>query len=171
MVHLQGLSRLETHKLHADSVEILDLLHVFGGDANLLSTDWVEGADLIFIEYGSSFLANETLGVPKWLIVLCIDFLGCGLFGWHDCGIETQSDLSFRCKTEEALALSSLAELLLPDSLHQLTDPVLGPLNPQHFGELLLFIETDDVGKKLFDIENWALLVWVRHREELNVNA
>ena len=67
--------------------------------------------------------------------------------------------------------MSSLAELLLPDSLHQLTDPVLGPLNPQHFGELLLFIETDDVGKKLFDIENWALLVWVRHREKLNIDA
>jgi hypothetical protein len=96
VVDLQGISRLETHKLHADSVEILDLLHVFGGDADLLSAHWVEGADLIFVEYCSSFLANETLGVPKWLIVLCIDFLGCWLFGWHDCGIEAQSNLSFR---------------------------------------------------------------------------
>jgi hypothetical protein len=67
--------------------------------------------------------------------------------------------------------LSSLAELLLPDSLHQLTNPVLGALNTQHFGELLLFIEADDVGEKLFDIENWSLLVWVWHRKELNIDT
>ena len=171
VVHLQGLSRLETHELHANSVEILDLLHIFGSDANLLSTHWIEGADLIFVKHSSCFLANEPLGVPKWLIVLGIDFLGCGLFGWHDRRVEAQSDLSFRCQTEEALALSTLAELFLSDPLHQLTNPVLGSLYSQHFGELLLFIEADNVSEELFDIENWALLLWVRHREKLNVNT
>ena len=88
VVHLQGLSRFKAHKLHANSVEILDLLHIIGSDANLLSSHWVKGADLIFVKYGSCFLANKTLRVPKWLIVLGIDFLCCGLFGWHNCGIE-----------------------------------------------------------------------------------
>jgi hypothetical protein len=50
VVHLQGLSRLEPHELHANSVEILDLLHIFGGDADLLSTYGIEGADLIFVK-------------------------------------------------------------------------------------------------------------------------
>ena len=63
VVYLQGLSRLEPHELHANSVEILDLLHIFGGDADLLSTYGIEGADLIFVKYSSCFLANETLGV------------------------------------------------------------------------------------------------------------
>lgn len=97
VVHLQGLSRFKPHELHANSVEILDLLHIFGGDTNLLSTYRVEGADLIFVKYSSCLLANETLGVPKWLIVLGIDLLSCGLFGWHYRGIEAQSDLSFGC--------------------------------------------------------------------------
>ena len=97
VVHLQGFSRLEPHELHANSVKIFYLLHIFWSDANLLSTHWIEGADLIFVKYSSCLLANETLGVPQWLIVLGIDFLSCGLFGWHDCGIEAQSYLSFRC--------------------------------------------------------------------------
>lgn len=118
VVHLQGFSRLEPHELHANSVEILYLFHIFGSDANFFSAHRIEGADLIFVKYGSCLLTNETLGVPKWLIVLGIDFLGCGFFCWHDCGIEAQSDLSFWCQTEEALALSTLAELLLPDPLH-----------------------------------------------------
>ena len=171
VVHLQGLSRLEPHELHSNCVEILYLLHIFGSDPNLLPTNWIEGADLIFVKNSSCFLTYETLGVPKRLIILGIHFLSCGLFGWHNRGIEAQGDLSFWSKTEKALALSSLAELLLPDSLHQLTDPVLRSLYPQHFRELFLLIETNDVGEKLFDIENWALLMRVRHREELYVNS
>jgi hypothetical protein len=64
VVHFQGLSRFEPHKFHANSVEILDLLHIFGSDANFFSAYWIERADLIFVKNGSCFLANETLSVP-----------------------------------------------------------------------------------------------------------
>ena len=72
---------------------------------------------------------------------------------------------------EEALALDALPELLLPDALHQLRDPVLGVLDDQRFSKLLLLIEADYVGEELLHIEHGLLLICLRHLEQLDVHS
>ena len=94
VVDFQIRARLEAHKLHANCIEILYLLHIVRSDLDFLTSNWVEGTDLVLVKNRSSLITDESLSRFQRFVVGSINLLRAWLFCRHYSGIETQGNLS-----------------------------------------------------------------------------
>lgn len=128
VVDFQIRARLEAHQLHSNCIEILYLLHIIRGDLDFLTSNWVEGTDLVLVKNCACLITNESLSRFQRFIVCSINLLRGWLFSWHYSGIETKCNLSLGSQTKKTLTLSSLPKLFLSNPLHQLSYAILSPL-------------------------------------------
>jgi len=166
----EGTHGLEAHQLHAYAVKELDLLDILRGHSHFLSSSGVESADLVLIQHRTRFLAYESLGAPQRLVVFSIDFHRVRLLCGEDRGVESQSHLGLGGDTEQALTLSPLPELFLPDSFQQLSNSILCAFYLEHLSKIFIILHHDDICVESLHIEDRSLLLRLGHSKELYVH-
>lgn len=117
------------------------------------------------------FVADQFRSCLQRLVIDRVNLFNHGFLGWHEGSEETQGNLSIFRQIKHALSLSSLFEFLLPYSFHQLEKAALSLVDVEETVVNFVFVEGDDVGEELANVEHRPDLVEVRQREKFYVDV